>query len=72
MNANKFNITTYNRILASGPFVESDEERLAESSRIFSGIGNRAYWDYKATDEEWKDHCEKLNLQNIITSKRSN
>lgn len=49
-----------------GPFVECDEEDMRKSSQVFNAIGEKAFWDYRISDEEWKNHCDKLQLQQVI------
>jgi len=53
------------RVFWRGPFVQSDEEGLYRSARRFETAGgNSAFWEHTLSDEDWRNHCQRLQLQN--------
>ena len=56
------------RVIWSGPLVQSSEASFQKSAQVFNTIGRGSYWDYMISDKEWKLHCEKLRLQEVISA----
>jgi hypothetical protein len=53
-------------VVWNGPFVQSDENSLVTSARMFQSIGQEAFWDHRIDDEEWRAHCAHLDLRKTI------
>ena len=56
------------RVIWSGPLVQSNEASFQKSAQVFNTIGRGSYWDYTISDAEWKQHCQKLRLQEVISA----
>eukprot|EP01039_Chlorochromonas_danica_P007069 gene7069-7819_t len=54
-------------VLARGSFVQCDEQDMNKVQTIFSSLGDKAFWDYRLSDDDWKAHSAKLQLQKVIT-----
>jgi redox-sensitive bicupin YhaK (pirin superfamily) len=53
-------------VVMQGPFVHSSVESWKQSAILFNQLGSNAFWDYKLSNQEWLQHCRKLNLQDIL------
>jgi redox-sensitive bicupin YhaK (pirin superfamily) len=54
-------------VIWRGPYVQASGPDIMASARAFESIGMSGFWDYRLSDKDWKEHINKLNLQNIIT-----
>jgi redox-sensitive bicupin YhaK (pirin superfamily) len=51
-------------VVMRGPFVAASEQDLVESATAFQVAGDvGAFWEHTLTDDDWKAHCARLNLQ---------
>jgi redox-sensitive bicupin YhaK (pirin superfamily) len=55
-------------VLSRGSFVQADKRRLQLAESIFGSLGAGAYWDHRVGDQEWRQHCDRLQLQKIISA----
>lgn len=55
------------KAVMNGPFVGSDSAEDYTIQRSWRSVGQEAFWDYKLSDSEWRDHVSRLKLQERLS-----
>lgn len=53
-------------VLMRGPFVQATQDDLVMAAAPFQALGNSLYWDHTISDSDWREHTQKIRLEDII------